>query len=121
MPKELKVTIADILYAAADKHLTSDSGDDWYGEIYSCNAIKYAAQELTGEDHPYCVDAQALARYPKYAALYPYQHKALKFVKELGVKVGSSKLFDNVPYEVQQGYRHSWLYTAAMIAEEEGL
>lgn len=119
---KLKVKISDILHEAADKYLTDDNYDNHYcTESYSCNAIKKAARNLTGENNPYCVDVQNLARYSKYTAEYPHQQAALKFVKELGVKVGSSMLFDDVDDDKRQSYRYAWLKTAAMVAEEEGL
>lgn len=112
-------TVADVLHLAADKYLVAHDNDclygEWYGERYSCIAMKRAAHEL-------CVSSEPI----------------LKGLEEMGCDTDSSMLFhrygDNryshiIPTALSpntfsptvQGMRYFWLKWAAKMAEEQGI
>jgi hypothetical protein len=104
-----KVKLADVLWDAANKHLTD--GEDEDGCDYTCEAIAYAAKH--GWASP---DTDEHATWFDFIA----NHAAMHFVRELGCDTGRAGQFNDFRYgEERQGVRYMWLLLAMHVAEDE--
>lgn len=108
-----KYTIAEILHAAADKHLAAKKSESWsHGgnkEKFSCCAMHEAVISLnstfTASEVEVVID------------------RITKGLKALGCPVDSTDAFhDDFQFNAEnQQARYAWLKFAATIAEEQGV
>ena len=106
--------ISNLLRKAADEVLSTTANEccnplkmpphDWWDQ-YSCVAVEDAISAL-GLD---------------WYEFNDITYRVMTGLERMGCPTGSITAFDDVPAEVRQEYRHSWLYFAAMIAEEQGV
>lgn len=96
--------LADVLWEAANKHLNNGLG---YGPDFdfSCEAVAEALK-IEWDD------------WPKFLRTHP----AIRFLRDLGCKCGSGRLFEGYDNaEQRQGVRYMWLLLAMHVAEDEGI
>lgn len=99
-----KVALADVLWEAANEHLSLDGWYRYGKSLWSCNAVAKAA---TGDPDAAC------RQLPKAVAA---------FLRSLGCRVG----FENYTFgqrneSARQGARYMWLLLAMHVAEDEGI
>lgn len=99
------VALADVLWTAANEQL-SDGDGSWGGHLdFTCCAIGAAL----GMD--YITEWQSVK-----------QHRAVRFLAELGCPTGSLNAFNEFSLgEIRQGVRYMWLLLAMHVAEDEGI
>lgn len=108
-----KITIAEILHNAADKHLAAKESQYWgrggNKEKFSCCAVEESVIDL----HRTFTSTEVNAMYVQILA----------GLKEMGCPTDSCDAFDDAfefNKENQQA-RYAWLKFAAMMAEEQGV
>ena len=124
------VKLADVFYKAANDNLLEKIGD-WRGgkSNYSCCAISKAVEDMRVEtliqDYNFRSTSEVWVVYnlthwsKKAKQIRPVTYAALKFAKEAGCPVGSSRAMERVDEKTVQQVRYQWLMALAMIAEEE--
>lgn len=99
-----KRMLADVLWTAANEHLSTDS---WYvhgKSLWSCNAV---AKAVTGDDDAISKELPADVK---------------QFLRECGCRVGVENYTFGTRSELhRQGVRYMWLLLAMHVAEDEGI
>jgi hypothetical protein len=113
--RKASMPVADILRYAADERLRHPFMGHYVNgrlrETYSCLAVSEALKDKLRPD---IFGYTAMKQTKQGRVVY-------KFLKDLGVDVGSCELFTDVDTETAQEIRYAWLHFAANVAEEEGL
>lgn len=102
-----KRMLADVLWEAANRHLSEISPPSWAGRKYeySCEAVAEAAG----------------VEWSKWQQ-FVRNHPAMTFVRGLGCKTGSDAQFRSFKEGPErQGVRYMWLLLAMHVAEDEGI
>lgn len=102
-----KVKISKVLHLAADKYLWDGVGGiKFYGDEYSCIAVRLAVQQIRASNPEACVPTSDI----------------FDGLTKMGVDCRSSwefYFFKEGPE--RQGARYLWLKWAALMAEEQGV
>ncbi len=102
-----KVTIADVLHCAADKHLAGA------GRCYTCGKLTYSCS---------AIDLAVLKLVRDQDARHKMQCNIRAGLRQLGLNTSSTTAFNTIPFGPRrQGARYAWLKFVAMLAEEQGV
>lgn len=100
----MKRALADVLWDAANKHLSVDQWDTRTSAEYSCWAVEHAlglVHTVTKPRAPYL--------------------DALEFLQKLGCRVSEEATFSVTRGGKRQGVRYMWLLIAMHVAADEGI